>query len=144
MRGMHRLLVDTNVLLDGVVASRPQHSEARGLMSAARASGYELWVLASSLKDAYYLLCRHYRDETSARAVISAIRGGTCLAPLTADVVDDALSSDEPDFEDGLVRAAAESLGCVAIVSRDSAAFTRSSSLRVDSAGALDLMARGL
>lgn len=140
MRGMRRLLVDTNALIDGMASSRPQHEEARSLVPLAREAGFELWVLASSLKNAYYLLCRHYHDEPTARRAISAIRGCRSMAPLTRETIGAALASDEPDLEDGLVRAAAEALCCSAIVSRDVRAFERSSVRRLDASGASRLM----
>ena len=63
------------------------------------------------------------------------------VVELTLCVVDDALCSNEPDYEDALVRAAAENVRCDYIVSRDEKAFRASCCKRVDARQALALLA---
>mgnify|MGYP004565706007 FL=1 len=138
---MSRFFLDTNVLLDLVIPARPQHTFAAGFFReiAARSDGRAL-LLASSLKDVYYIFNRHYGDEQTARKVISRMRASFEVSELTLRVVDDALHSDEPDYEDALVRAAAEIAGCNYIVSRDEKAFRASCCQRVDAQQALALL----
>lgn len=94
-------------------------------------------MLASSLKDFYLVYERHYGSELEARRQVRLLRTLATLVDLTGDVVDRALTSDEPDFEDGLVRAAAVGIGADLIVSRDAAAFVGSSVAREDAVSAL-------
>ena len=84
-------------------------------------------VPAGSIKDAYYILCRHYRDERIVRSRIDDFRGLVEIAELTIPVLDAAFSSDEPDLEDAIVRSTAELLGARAIITRDASAYARSS-----------------
>ena len=137
---MSRFFFDTNVLLDLVIPARPQHTFAAELFReiAVRSDGRAL-LLASSLKDVYYIFNRHYGDEQTARKVISQMRVSFEVSELTLRVVDDALHSDEPDYEDALVRAAAEIAGCNYIISRDEKAFRASCCQRVDAQQALAL-----
>ena len=122
------LLIDTNVIIDYAVRSRPAHADAVVLFEeAARADGVRLVVLVSSLKDAYYIMCRAYGDELTARDALRRVsKTFFVVVDLLAAYADDAFASDEPDFEDGLVRAAAERLGVHAIVTRDTLAFAGS------------------
>lgn len=83
-------------------------------------------VPAGSLKDAYYMLCRKYRDEAIVRERLRGFSAIVELGELTREVVDLAFSSDEPDFEDGIVRATAELGGAEAIITRDVRAFAHS------------------
>lgn len=134
---MPRYLFDTNVLLDFAIPARPQHRPAVGLVKALASEPASMLVAASSLKDVYYVFNRHYGDEAVARSVISQMRDVFDVVALDALAVDAALASDEPDFEDGLVRAVAELALCDFIVSRDVKAFRTSSCSRVDAGQAL-------
>ncbi len=52
--------------------------------------------------------------------------GFVILAPVSAETLDAALRSNEPDFEDGIVRAVAEIEGMDFILTRDAKAFAGS------------------
>lgn len=134
---MLRLLLDTNFIIDMFVDSRPQHKEAQQVALYADQGKADCYVLVSSLKDAYYLLCRHYRDEKSSRKLIQEMLDNFSIIDLTSSIALAALISDEPDYEDGLVRCAAESAGCDFIVSRDASAFSGSKVRRIDQIEAL-------
>ena len=45
------------------------------------------------------------------------------MVDLTSEIAEQAFRSEEPDFEDGIIRASAEAAGCDVIVSRDIKAF---------------------
>lgn len=140
---MLKLLLDTNFLIDAFVDSRPQHEEAQQVLRLCSRGNADCYVLISSLKDAYYLFCRHYRDESSSHKLIRYMLDCFTTIDLTFSIAQAALSSDEPDFEDGLVRSAAESVGCDFIVSRDSSAFAASGAKRIiDQTEALALLNR--
>lgn len=123
-----KLLLDTNVVIDFCSTARPCHDEAvEFVREAGAAKDIELIVLISSLKDLYYVLCRTHKDEAAAReAVATVARDDFNVVDLLAAYGPVALTSDEPDFEDGLVRAAAEALDVTAIVTRDERAFANS------------------
>lgn len=125
---MTRVVLDTNIVLDYLSATRPRHFEAVDLLECILSSGDVTAVIpAGSIKDAYYILCRHYRDERIVRSRIDDFRGLVEIAELTIPVLDAAFSSDEPDLEDAIVRATAELLGASAIITRDASAYARSS-----------------
>ena len=137
-----RVLLDTNILLDYLDARRAEHSVARELVHAALGAGMALAAAASSYKDMYYILRRSLKDEVDARGLI---RGLIECVPITAvdlraaDLAP-AIASNEPDFEDGLVRQVAEREHLVAIVTRDNAAFIASSVPSFDPREFLELL----
>ena len=139
---MHRVMVDTNVLIDLVSSSRPAHGRTIAAVVALLGSGdFEGCVLSSALKDVYYVYCRHYGDEPSARRAIRELRRMFALVNLTPSIVDAALDSDEPDFEDGLVRAAAELTDCDFLLTRDAPGFLSAGFEKVDDDGLLERIA---
>lgn len=119
---MYRILLDTNILLDSVIPNRPQHDEALALLKWCNGSGDYGFAAATSFNDAYYVLCRAY-DEVIAREALENLLGLVAVAPVSAEECDRSLRSNEPDFEDGLIRACAELNGADFIVTRDRDAF---------------------
>lgn len=123
---MAKVLLDTNVVLDYLSSTRPEHLAAVDLLEALIDTGTGILVPAGSLKDAYYILCRKYRDERVVRERLWGFSKIVELGELTGEVVELAFSSDESDFEDGIVRATAEIAGVEAIITRDAGAFASS------------------
>lgn len=122
---MYRILLDTNILLDSVIPNRPQHDEALALLKWCNGSGDYGFAAATSFNDAYHVLCRAY-DEAIAREALENLLGLVAVAPVSLEECDRSLKSNEPDFEDGLVRACAELNGADFIITRDEDAFVGS------------------
>ena len=141
MRGTytrHRLLFDTNILLDVIVLSRPQSEEARRVLELCNGGGDMGFACSLSFKDAYYVLTKQY-GEQRARALVEALMDTLIIAPVSAEECDLSLQSDEPDFEDGLVRAAAELNDIDFIITRDGDAYRRSTIRSLTAAEYLEL-----
>lgn len=123
---MSSLLFDANALVYWVYPGSPYHEEVSDLLHCALSERGSIYALSSSLNEIYYALHRHYMDEEGARDSIRAIAEVFDLIDLTGVLVFQALASDEPDYEDGLIRATAEALQVDAIISYDKAAFKNS------------------
>lgn len=124
-----KVFCDTNILLDIFDYERPGHTHAAALLwYAAENSGTIRLVSAvSSFKDAYYILARLYQDKGLARESVEAIMGDVVEpVDMLAAYGSEALTSNEPDFEDGIIRACAEHESAFAILTRDTRAFTAS------------------
>ena len=122
-----KVLLDTNILIDICDPTRPGYKEACKLLKAcATKRKRTLIACVSSLKDAYYILQRQYVNEQAARMDIDRLFDLLEVVDLTSRHARAALDSDEPDFEDGLVRAVAESHNVAAIITRDARAFAGS------------------
>lgn len=122
---MSDLLLDTNILLDVVDKRRPESDEARRVLELCNGGGDRGFACAMSLKDVYYVLSR-FHGEKDARRLVGELMGFVILAPVSAETLDAALRSNEPDFEDGIVRAVAELEGMDFILTRNARAFAGS------------------
>ncbi len=122
---MHKLLLDTNVLLDFMVEERPESDCAVEVFRRCAGGAAKGIVCTGSLKDVYYL-GQKYLGEQAARDFVRAFLRIFDIAPVDKALCMTAVNSDEPDFEDGLVRASAEENRADFILTRDVAAFRRS------------------
>ena len=136
---MIKALVDTNVLLDMMVEDRPDSEAAASLFNRALNGDVELAVCAGSLKDVYYIARRELSDDVR-RAGIGLFLDVFDVFPVDSVICRIALASDEPDYEDGIVRACAEWWSSDFIVSRDVKAFDASSVPRIDSPGLISIL----
>ena len=132
------LLFDTNILLDAVCRERPQSDEACQVLRRCNGGGDLGLTVSSSLKDAYYVLERQY-DQERARQAVEWLMGLLVIVPLGAEECDLSIRSNEPDFEDGLVRACAELNNVDFILTRDAGAFRKSSVWAVTCAEYLEI-----
>lgn len=120
-----KLLLDTNVLIDYTVEARPDHEYAVELMHRIAQSSIAGYVTSGSLKDFYYL-CKRPLGEPACRELIKQFLVLVTVLPVGQDECHDSAYSDEPDFEDGLIRAVAERHDMDFIITRDTGAFAHS------------------
>lgn len=120
-----KLLADTNIFLDVAIDAREEHVPGLLLWDEFLYGEIEGYVAATSLKDVYYILGK-YEGESRSRDFIEAILKIFQVVPVDALVCKTAIRSNEPDFEDGIVRECAESIPVDFIISRDKSAFGRS------------------
>lgn len=121
-----RVFLDTNIILDAIDSSRKDSPHARQLFWYASDMGTSVSLIASitSFKDAYYVLCKLYRDEARARESIAwVMENAITPVDMRGAYGKKALQSDEPDFEDGLIRACVEAEAANCIITRDAEAF---------------------
>ena len=135
---MHRLLLDTNILLDCVDPSRASHDDAMRLLARCNGGGDMGMACALSLKDVYFIMSRLY-DEPSAREAIRLLADLVVIGPIGVEETLVALDSNEPDFEDGLIRAFAELNDVDFIISRDQKAFRRAKTRKLSAAEYLEI-----
>jgi len=136
---MDKVLIDTNILLDFFEAPRPEHQVAVAAVLAMAEKGVVTCLAATSLKDLYYVLCRHL-DEPTARVAVKAVLETMTLLPVDDNCCRHALASSEPDFEDAIIRAAAEIAHVDYLISRDTHAFIGSTVPRVNARDILKML----
>lgn len=129
-----KLLFDTNILLDLCNDKRaPFHKQCVDLlMEAVAQPNNEIMAPVSSLNDVYCVLRKHYGEERAARDDIGGLMELFDIRPLMERHACMSYRSDEPDFEDGLIRAVAEDNDADVIVTRDVEAFHHSSVRSMD------------
>ena len=135
-----KVLLDTNILIDMADTSRANHQSAMLLLNQVAKGNLSAHVSPNSLNDLYYIMVRCGHPEHEARSFVKLLID--CLEICTIDrtVCLEAIGSNEPDFEDGLVRVCAERVKASFIVSRDRAAFKQSHIKRVDAEELLQLI----
>lgn len=119
------LFFDTNILLDALQPTRPQCTEARSVLNRCNGGGDIGFACSTSFKDAYYILSKMC-SERQAREAVQKLMGLLVVAPIGSEECFLSAESDEPDFEDGLIRACAELNHADFILTRDVAAFKNS------------------
>lgn len=133
-----KVLLDTNIMLD-LALSRPEGFDAAATIAEAIAHEEVIgYVCATSLKDMYYILTKAM-GEKDARTYIEAVMGDFVICGVDYALCRQAIASDEPDFEDGIVRACAENIGVDLIITRDADAFARSTVKAMTSQEYVDL-----
>ena len=134
---MSRLLLDTNVLLDCVDPNRAHHGDAMRLIARCNGGGDMGLASSHSFKDAYYIMSQLY-GEKHAREAVRILSDLVDIGPIGAEETLVAIDSNEPDFEDGLIRACAELNDVDFIISRDEKAFKKAKIRKVAAAEYLD------
>ena len=122
---MYSILFDTNFLLDFVDETRPDSEYAVELFKRTVSGEFTGYIAASSLNDAYYVMQKRGSDQEARDWVRAFIRAFT-VEELDIEICAIAVDSDEPDFEDGCIRAIAERAQVDFIITRDRRAFARS------------------
>jgi predicted nucleic acid-binding protein len=120
-----RILVDTNVVLDVILAREPWAGEARPVYAARDAGQVELLVLASTLTDVYYIARKQVGRDRAHTSVRECVRVYTIL-PLTRELVERALTRNSGGFEDDVQMVAAEVERLDYLMTRDTQDFSGS------------------
>ena len=119
---MKRILFDTNVVLD-VLLDRQPYVEASAAAWAAVETGVSEGMLAAHAVTTIHYLVRKEMGTIKARRIVSALLRVFGVAAVNGAVVQEALQSPLPDFEDAVTAAAARLAGCQCIVTRDPKGF---------------------
>jgi hypothetical protein len=87
-----------------------------------RSPEVEGWIAALTLPLLYFFRLR-VTDEKQARADAQAAVKGFSLVPLTQDIIDKALASALPDFEDNIQLISAETIAADHVITRNTKHF---------------------
>ena len=117
-----RALVDTNVWLDVITGRESFCETSKAAILACINDEVEVEVVATSLKDIFYLISR-YADAQKAYTSVESILSIASVASVDGLVCSQALELERPDYEDGLIAAAAMTERVDCIISRDAKAF---------------------
>ena len=119
---MSKVMVDTNIWVD-IVLNRPHFvAESKGVIMACLDDGDEVLIAANSLKDVFYFASKSAGTEAGYRAV-ELILGIATPAQVDGIVCRNAISLEQPDYEDGIVAACLLAERADAIITRDEGPF---------------------
>ena len=117
-----RVLFDTNVILDVLLARAPHLAPATALLDLVAARDLDGLLGATTVTTIHYLASRAVGPR-AARGHIRTLLGIFEVAPVTRSVLTDALELDLADFEDAVLHEAARHAGAEALVTRDLKGF---------------------
>lgn len=130
-----RVLLDTNILLDALLEREPFVREAEALFEAIESDQIEGYVTATTLTDIFYIV-RKAKGVAIAKQAVSRILAGMQVCTVDRRILEAAISSLLPDFEDAVQIACALNENLDAIITRDTQDFA-DASLQILSAGEL-------
>jgi predicted nucleic acid-binding protein len=120
-----KIFIDVNVFID-VMTKRSGWTESLRVLNLARRS-QEVESSTSALTlPLLYFFRRRVVDETTARANAQAILKGLRLVALSQTILEQALGSTGPDFEDNIQLASAESISANHLITRNKKDFDTS------------------
>lgn len=117
-----RVLFDTNVILDVLLARAPHVAPATALLDRVATKSLDGLLGATTLTTIHYLASKAVGSR-SARSHVRTLLGLFEVAPVTRAVLTDALDLDFNDYEDAVLHEAARHAGAEAVVTRDSSGF---------------------
>lgn len=133
---MKRLLLDLNVFLDVILDRPPDADVAAALWAAIEGGQGHGMVPAHGVTTIFYLLEKS-RGAAFARQGVERLIHVFNVAPVNDAVVRRALALAWSDFEDAVCAAAAEAIGCDALVTRDPEGYPNAPLPVIDPAAAL-------
>jgi len=126
-----RLIVDTNVVLDVLLARKPFVEPAARLFALIERSKIEASVCATTLTTVHYLLTQSLSREEGRRALQGLLELFE-IAPVNRPVLEGAFQSKIADFEDAVLEQAGRLVGAEAIITRNTKDFRKSSIKALD------------
>jgi predicted nucleic acid-binding protein len=118
-----RVLFDTNVLLDALLAREPFVRDAAFLLEAVESGQVEGFMSATTVTDVHYLVKRQTKNSEAAMVAVIQLLTLMELCPVDRGVLERAVILGLADFEDAVQVASAIELGLEAIVTRDVRGF---------------------
>ena len=126
-----RVIVDTNVVLDVLLARRPFVESASRVFALVEQSRIEASLCATTVTTVDYLLTQSLsRDE--GRQALRGLLELFEIAPVNRSVIEKALQSKIEDFEDAVLEQAGCLTGAEAIITRNTKDFRKSSIKALD------------
>jgi predicted nucleic acid-binding protein len=120
---MNSLFIDSDVLID-LLAQRENYIEAAALMTIIeekKAAGFTTPIVLANVD---YIITK-YSSKAKSRKAVKSLRKSLSILTMDEKIVDIALESEFPDFEDALQYYAAEKQGIDFIVTRNKKDYAR-------------------
>ena len=119
---MKRFYLDSNVVLDFLLDRPPFAQPANDLLTAVKIGQVELLVSSLTYITSHYVVSKVIGKIAATAALTTLFKGATTIN-VGAAVIEQALQSNRPDFEDAVQFYAALAAGADAIVTRDPKGF---------------------
>ncbi|MBN1673445.1 MAG: PIN domain-containing protein [Kiritimatiellae bacterium] len=134
-----RVLVDTNVVLDVLLARKPFAQAATELFAMAERSEIEAFLCATTITTVDYLLNQSL-SRAEAQKALHRLLELFEIAPVNRSVIEEALGSKVADFEDAVLEHAGRLAGAEAVVTRNTKDFRKASIKAIDPTALLSMI----
>lgn len=121
-----RLLINTNVVLDILLAREPFFEDSYRSLRLALERDDECFISATAATDIYYVLRKKFQSPDTAKSHLHSLTQLVQFADVQSLDVSNALFADMPDFEDAVVDAVATRIGADYILTRNLKDFAAS------------------
>jgi predicted nucleic acid-binding protein len=121
-----KILLDTNVVLDALLAREPFVVIAREIFILIENKELEAYLCATSVTTIHYLMQRA-TNKAEADNLIATLLDLFEVAPVTKDILSDASVHNGTDYEDSVIYTAAKEVDVDMIITRDNSGFKNSS-----------------
>jgi predicted nucleic acid-binding protein len=121
-----RVLFDTNVLLDAILAREPFVADAVVLLQAVETGTIHGFMSATTITDVHYLVGRQTKSAETAMTAVQQLLALMEICAVDRETLERAVSLRLADFEDAIQIACAIGLSLDAIVTRDVNGFANS------------------
>lgn len=121
------ILFDTNVILDIMIVERANSfPDSKRAAEQIIKGDNNCFVSATAITDIYNILRKAMRSSAQAIGAVKELLKVFPIADVNTQDIDEALKSDMPDFEDGVVDAVAKRHKCDLIITRNTCDFVSS------------------
>jgi predicted nucleic acid-binding protein len=121
-----KILIDTNVILDALLARKPFCQAASDLLLAVAEEKCEGYITASSFTDLNYLIQRNLKNSGKTREILLGLMTVVGILDVTGSDCEKAFDLPMPDYEDALQAHCAKRGKMDFIVTRDEKHFSGS------------------
>ena len=122
-RAMMRLMIDTNIILDVLLAREPFFKDSKAVLDFCESKKVLGFISASTATDIFYLVRKSLKSTEDAYTALGHILNIVKILTVTNDDVISAFTQHAPDFEDCLLATCAKSNKCAGIVTRNGKDF---------------------
>jgi len=119
-----RVIIDTNVVLDVLLARKPFVEPAANIFALAEQSRIDAFLCATTVTTVDYLLSQSLSSPAVRKALHRPLELFE-IAPVNRPVIEEALRSKMSDFEDAVLAHSGSLVGADAIVTRNTKDFRR-------------------
>jgi len=119
-----RVMFDTNVVLDLLLDREPFVTDAKILIAKVEQGELTGLLCATTITTIHYLLLKSNGKERSSEIIESLLKLFE-IAPVTRVVLEEALASDDKDYEDAVLYKSAYHAGASMILTRDRKGFSK-------------------
>ncbi|WP_228055970.1 PIN domain-containing protein [Microcoleus sp. LEGE 07076] len=97
-----KVLFDTNVLLDAMLAREPFVADAAFLLNAVESGRVEGFMSATTVTDVHYLVGRQTKSSEAAIAAVTRLLALMEICAVDREILEQAIGLGLPDFEDAV------------------------------------------